>query len=92
MQQTKMKKPKKLKPADDPLESISMAICPAREMMAYFAKKDFYQERGLRRMRVFPVWRRYREKAEKIARIQKYIPILKLLPMSFSEWLANRFF
>ena len=43
-------------------------------------------------VRLFPVWRKYRQQAKRVATLFQTVPILKRLPLSVAGWLGDLLF
>jgi hypothetical protein len=84
------------------IDALAMHICPAEEWQAYerqlqqVAWKNTTRLQGNRMhapvVRVFPVWRKYRQKALRVATLQKTIPLLKYFPLGLSCFLGDVLF
>lgn len=74
------------------VEALAQQLCSPQEWAAYRARHETLRARyGHDRIRLFPVWRRYREQAQRMARLCRALPILKALPCRvlavLSRWL-----
>lgn len=78
-----------------------MHLCPAGEWQAYEKKVQYLVwKSGLRKdgtsgkpkICVFPVWRKYRHQAQKIANLHQVVPLLRHLPLPVSSFLGKVFF
>lgn len=80
------------------VDVLSMHLCPAREWQAYEKKvheqawRAKVRQAGDATIYVFPVWRKYRRQARKIASLQHFAPVLRHLPLPVSSFLGKVFF
>ncbi len=75
---------------DDTVEQLARELCPIEELEAYQYRQQTLA-RNNRQVKVFPVWRKYRYQARKIASIQSSIPFLKRFPLQVS-WVLGEIF
>ncbi len=71
------------------LETLSRQLCSKRELSIHLKRQEMYARNGATRIKMFPIWRRYRRKAERVARIQGTVPFLKNLPLSVSAFISD---
>ncbi|MBK8190562.1 MAG: hypothetical protein IPK79_08965 [Vampirovibrionales bacterium] len=74
------------------VDSLARQLCAPEELSDYFRRRKALREMGnSRRIRLFPVWRRHRERAQRIARLREKFPILRALPLwalaALARWL-----
>ena len=89
------------------IDALAMSICPAEEWQAYerqiqqVAWKTQAKQNGLKpgrsnhalaSVRVFPVWKKYREKALRVATLHQAVPLFRHLPLSVSCFLGEVLF
>jgi hypothetical protein len=77
------------------VDVLSMHLCPPEEWQAY--EKKMNEQAKLRAsggatIYIFPVWRKYRQQARKIASLQNFAPVLRHLPLPVSCFLGKVFF
>lgn len=82
---------------DRMVDALAMHLCPTEEWQAYEQKVQYLiwqskQRAGRARVCAFPVWRKYRDRAHKIASLQHVVPILRHLPLPVSSFLGKVFF
>jgi len=86
------------------IESLAMQLCPADEWQHYEKKMHALlresQTLTLRRKRptpgsavaVFPVWRKYRQQAKRVATLQQAFPLFKHLPLKLNGFVGDLLF
>jgi hypothetical protein len=83
------------------IESLAMQLCPADEWQHYEKKMHALlresQTLTLRRKRsapisVFPVWRKYRQQAKRVATLQQAFPLFKHLPLKLNGLVGDLLF
>ena len=82
---------------DRTVDALAMHLCPSEEWQEY-EKKVQYQvwkanlQQNSARVKVFPIWRKYRYQAQQIASLQKAVPILRHLPLPVTSFLGRVLF
>lgn len=83
------------------VDVLSMHLCPADEWQAYEKKVQYQNWKSKQKKQngspkakvcVFPIWRKYRGQARKIASLHQVIPMLRHLPLPVSSFLGKVFF
>lgn len=85
------------------IDALAMHICPVSEWQAYeqqlqqiaWQNSTRYQSKSRKHLpvvRVFPVWRKYRQKALRVATLQQNVPMLRYLPLGLSCFLGDILF
>jgi hypothetical protein len=91
---------------DANIELLAMQLCPADEWQHYekrmqtLARQQNAQQnstpgRGKRpapKVRVFPVWRKYRQQAKRVATLHQAFPLFKRLPLALSGLVGDLLF
>lgn len=84
---------------ENTIEALAMDLCPAEEWQLYqnqlrhvTLSSPCTQARTTATIKVFPIWRKYRSKALKVATLQQTIPLLRHLPLSISRLLGDILF
>jgi hypothetical protein len=89
---------------ENTIESLAMDLCPAEEWQAYqrqlmalsqvassrAQKSHARQAKGS--VRVFPIWKKYRQKALQVATLYQAVPLLRHLPLRVSSFLGDVLF
>lgn len=79
------------------VDALAMHLCPIKEWQAYEQKVQYLiwqskQSQSAAKVCAFPVWRKYRHQAQKIASLQHVVPLLRHLPLPVSSFLGKVFF
>jgi hypothetical protein len=79
---------------ENTIDSLAMTLCPVAEWQAYEKQLQFIAWKANRRpqkakVRVFPVWRKYRQKAVRVATLYEAAPILRHFPLGFVGFLGD---
>jgi hypothetical protein len=79
------------------IDALAMSICPSREWQDYERRLQQLAWRANVRSRrkvvsVFPVWKKYRQKALRVATLHQAVPVLKYLPLRVSCLLGDLLF
>jgi len=81
------------------IDALARKLCPLEERLAYekklqllTAKSRVTRKGAQAEIYVFPVWRRYRQKALQVATIHRAAPFLRRLPLTFSCLLGDLLF
>ena len=86
---------------DSSIELLAMQLCPAEEWQTYEKRmqaqaRQFNTVKGQgkqsTKVRVFPVWRKYRQKAKRVATLYQALPLFKRLPLSVSGFIGDLLF
>ncbi len=71
------------------LDNLSRQLCSPEELSVHLSRQEMIARKGMNRVKLFPVWRRHRWQAQKIARLQEVFPFLKRLPLKVSVFLSD---
>lgn len=83
------------------VDALAMSLCPEDEWLAYEKRmqqlawresKSAAPRRHTAAVRVFPVWKKYRQKALRVATLHQAVPVLKHLPLRISCFLGDVLF
>jgi hypothetical protein len=91
---------------DANIELLAMQLCPAEEWQRYerrmqtVARQQNSQQNRTQatgkeqpsKVRVFPVWRKYRQQAKRVATLHQAFPLFKRLPLTFSGLIGDLLF
>lgn len=84
---------------DTSIELLAMQLCPTEEWQRYERKMQALARqatssapRGKGKVRVFPVWRKYRQQAKRVATLYQAIPVFKRLPLPFCGFVGDLLF
>lgn len=75
------------------VEALAQRLCSREELQAQLQRHEALRQEGrLRQVKLFPIWRRHREQAQRIARLCERLPFLRRLPfralVALSRWLG----
>ncbi len=71
------------------LDKLSRQLCSKKELAHHTRRQEMYVRNGVTRVKLFPIWRRYRRKAERVVRIQSAFPILRRFPLCVSSFISD---
>lgn len=83
------------------VDTLAMHLCPNEEWRAYEQKTRYLVWKAQQKRRissdsakvcVFPIWRKYRHQAQKVANLLQVIPVLRHLPLPVTRFLGAVFF
>jgi hypothetical protein len=79
------------------IESLAMDLCPTKEWQAYEKKAHFLawknnKQSNTAKIRVFPIWRKYRQQALRVATLYRTLPILRYFPLKVTNFLGQILF
>ena len=84
---------------DTSIELLAMQLCPAaewrkyeRHMQALTRQSTAQNQHHKSKVKVFPVWRKYRQQAKRVATLYQAIPMFKRLPLAISGFIGNLLF
>jgi len=84
---------------DTSIELLAMQLCPAAEWRKYerhlqaLARQSNTQNHPKQtKVKVFPVWRKYRQQAKRVATLYQALPMFKRLPLGLSGFIGNLLF
>ena len=73
------------------IDLLAQSLCPEAEWAAYRNRQRTIARMGDPAVKVFPVWKKYRAQAVKVATVQRAVPMLRHLPPRFS-WVLGEVF
>ncbi len=71
------------------VERLARDLCSDDEVKQYKRLRATIQKDTTGRLATFPVWRKYKSKAERIASMHKMIPLLRRLPHNVNDVLGK---
>ncbi len=71
------------------VERVARDLCSDDEVKQYKRLRATVQKDSSGRLATFPVWRKYKSKAERIASMHKMIPLLRHLPHDVNDVLGK---
>lgn len=79
------------------IESLAISLCPTEEWQAYEKQLQYIawkanKQQNSAKVSVFPVWRKYRQKASRVATLYRTAPILRHLPLNVASFLGEVLF
>lgn len=79
------------------IESLAISLCPTEEWQAYEKKVQHLawqanKRQGSARVSVFPIWRKYRQQALRIATLHRTLPMFRHLPLPVASFLGELLF
>lgn len=80
------------------IDQLAMQLCPPDEWNAYMCQLNDLE--GLiqetpeisANLRVFPIWKKYRNEARQVAALYQAVPLLQRLPLRWTSILGRLFF
>jgi hypothetical protein len=82
---------------ENTIESLAMDLCPPNEWQAYQRQLQTVSiKSGARqpasKVKVFPIWKKYRQQALRVATLYQAVPLLRHLPLGVSSFLGDVLF
>jgi hypothetical protein len=86
---------------DTSIELLAMQLCPVEEWKSYERRMQTLARQASvlssprkkqAKVRVFPVWRKYRQQAKRVATLYQTMPMFKRLPLSVAGFVGNLLF
>jgi|GEM_PF-3000119 len=79
------------------IESLAISLCPTQEWQAYEKKLQHLawqanKQQNSARVSVFPIWRKYRQQALRVATLYRTVPVLRHLPLPVANFLGEILF
>jgi len=79
------------------IDSLAISLCPTEEWQAYEKQLQAVawkanRQKNSARVSVFPVWRKYRQKASRVASLYRRAPILRHLPLNVVSFIGDVLF
>jgi hypothetical protein len=86
---------------DASIELLAMQLCPTKEWQSYEKRMQALARQAAKpgahaktraKVRVFPVWRKYRQQAKRVATLYQALPVFRRLPLALGGLVGNLLF
>lgn len=86
---------------DTSIELLAMQLCPTEEWQSYEKRMQTLARQATlpasrgkanSSVRVFPVWRKYRQQAKRVATLYQALPMFKKLPLALGGFVGDLLF